>query len=173
MKQLSFSALLLFVVLITGSCKKIPIVNVANSYISFKIDGTSKETKGGKNVFALYSKELDIVQIIGDFSDDEQIALTIGNFHGVGEYTTAEDFLGLYTIGEESSIIATEGKIKITEFTEGKSIKGEFQFKGELFIIRIGEGNDPDQEPTEIKTFSDGKFEAKVTAYPGPVVETD
>lgn len=172
MKPLRFSALLIFVVLITGACKKIPVINVTNSFISFKIDGVPKEAKGITNVIGLYSKEESIAQVVGNLANGEQIALTIGNFHGVGEYTTEEDFLALYAVSEEEvSTIGMEGKIKITEFIEGKSIKGEFQFKGEQFIIRIGEGNDPEQAPPVIQIFSDGKFEAKVTNTSGPIIE--
>lgn len=172
MKPFRLSALLMFIVLLTGACKKIPVINVNNSFISFKIDGAAKEVKGITNVIGSYSKEESIVQVVGNLAGGEQISLTIGNFHGVGEYTTEEDFLGLYAVGEEDvSTIGTEGKIKITEFTEGKSIKGEFQFKGEPFTIRVGEGNDPDQAPPVIQIFSDGKFEAKISYVFGPIVE--
>lgn len=169
MKQLSYSALLLLIVLTTGSCKKVVMSNWTNASISFKIDGVSKEAKGDQNVFALYSKEQTIIQIIGNIggSGDEQIALTINHFNGVGEYTVAgENFLGLYSAGEDVSLIGTEGKIKITEFTEGKSIKGEFQFKGELFIISPGQ----DDQHVVTKAFSEGKFMAKVTTYSGPIL---
>jgi len=173
MKQLSFSALLLFVVLITGSCKKIPVMNIANATISFKMDGVFKEAKGNKNVFALYSKEQEFIQIIGNLSGDQSIGITIADFHGVGEYTVAdEQFLGSFNTSEdELTIIGTEGKVKITEFIEGKSIKGEFQFKGQTITIRIGDGDDPDEQPVEIRTFSEGKFDVKVTSYSGPLVE--
>jgi hypothetical protein len=167
MKQLSLSVLLL-IALITGSCKKVVISNWTNANISFKIDGVSKEAKGDQNVFALYSKEQNILQIIGNIggSGDEQIALSINNFHGIGEYTISdENFLGLYSSETDLSVIGTEGKIKITEFTEEKSIKGEFQFKGELFIV----SPEPNDDPAVIKVFSEGKFEAKVTSYSGPI----
>lgn len=169
MKQLSFSALLLFVVLITGSCKKIPIVEYTNSSISFKVDGVYKEAKGNQNVFGLHAKDEKVMMIIGDMdaAGDQQISLLINNFHGVGEYSGEESILVIYTTPEfEQSIIGSVGTIKITEFTEGKSIKGEFQFKGEVAIITT----DPNHVP-EFKIFSEGKFKAKVTT--GPIVEPD
>ncbi|WEK17537.1 MAG: hypothetical protein P0Y49_12095 [Candidatus Pedobacter colombiensis] len=166
MKQLSFSALLLLIVLITGSCKKIPVINYTNSSISFKIDGVSKEAKGNKNVFSAYAKEENIMMVIGnlDATGDQQISLMINNFHGVGEYSGEENFIGIYNTPEfEESIISKEGKIKITEYTEGKSIKGEFEFKGVAFIINIGNQNNN----TEVtKVFSDGKFSATIIDAP-------
>lgn len=169
MKRFYFSALLLLVILITGSCKKIPVVEYTNSSISFKVDGVYKEAKGIQNVFGLHAKEEKVMMIIGnmDAAGDQQISLLINNFHGVGEYSGEENILGLYTSPEfEQSIIGSVGTIKITEFTEGKSIKGEFQFKGEVAII----STDPNHVP-EFKMFSEGKFEAKVTT--GPIVEPD
>jgi hypothetical protein len=168
MKQLGFSVLLLLVVLVTGSCKKVVMSNWTNASITFKVDGTPKEAKGEANVFAFYAKEPNILQIIGNIggSEDEQIALTLNEFHGVGEYSVETDFLGIYSLGEESSYVGTEGKIKITEYTEGKSIKGEFQFKGEFLIITPAPNN-----PATDKVISEGKFEAKVSAYSGPVIE--
>jgi len=173
MKQFTTSALLLFIVLLTGSCKKIPVIEVTNAIISFKMDGVYKEAKGIKNVFAVYVKEEKIIQVIGNLSGGQSIGITIADFHGVGEYTVAdEQFLGSFNVSEDAmTVLGTEGKVKITQFTEGKSIKGEFQFKGETLNIRIGEGDNPDQLPAEIKTFSEGKFEAKVTAYTGPLME--
>lgn len=175
MKPLHFSALLLLIVSVTLSCKKIPVVNTTNATISFKMDGVFKEAKGNKNVFAFYAKDEKVIQIIGNLSGEQSIGITIGNFHGVGEYTVAdEDFLGTFNVSEDAlTVIGTEGKVKITEFAEGKSIKGEFQFKGQIFDIRIGEGDDPDAEPqpVEIKNFTEGKFEVKVTTYSGPLVE--
>lgn len=168
MKQLSFSALLLLVVLVSGSCKKVVMSNWTNASILFKVDGTTKEAKGETNVFAFYAKEPNILQIIGNIggSADQQIALTVGNFHGVGEYTSDEDFGAFYSLSEDMTFAATEGKIKITEYTEGKSIKGEFQFKAELFIISPAPNN-----PANDKIISEGKFEAKVSAYTGPIIE--
>ncbi|SDL02883.1 hypothetical protein SAMN04487898_11458 [Pedobacter sp. ok626] len=171
MKQLSFSALLLLVVLITGSCKKIPVVNYTNSSISFKIDGAYKEAKGNQNVFGIHAKEEKGMIITGDMdaAGDQQISLLINNFHGVGEYSGEENILLVYTTPEfKQSILGSEGTIKITEFTDGKSIKGEFQIKGKAFIINMG---DPDNDTEVTKIFSEGKFEAKVTT--GPIVEPD
>lgn len=171
MKPLSFSVLLLLTVLLTGSCKKIPVIdktNNAENSISFKIDGVTKEAKGDNNVFAFYSKEESALQIVGNLNAaGEQIGLTIGNFHGVGEYTTEEAFLGIYNTPEiQESIIGTEGKIKITEFIEGKNIKGEFEFKGAVFIISPMQngGN------SGIKIFSGGKFTAKITTDLVPTI---
>jgi hypothetical protein len=168
MKQFSFSALLLFIVLVTGSCKKIPVINQINSSISFKFDGVSKEAKGDKNVFAIYAKEINIVQIVGNLDatgDDHQIMFMINNFHGLGEYTAEEDLVLMYNTPElNASVLGTEGKIKITEYTEGKSIKGEFQFKGELAILPNG----PD-DGSAVKIISEGKFQAKVTEHSGPI----
>jgi hypothetical protein len=164
MKQLSFSALLLLIVLIAGSCKKIPVYNGAtNSNISFKIDGVAKSAKGDKSVFALYAKEYNLMQINGnlDATGDQGIGLGINNFHGVGEYTD-EDFLAVYNTPEiEESILGVAGKIKVTEYTAGKSIQGEFQFTGEVAVIKIG----TDEEVIETKVFSEGKFQVKVTDY--------
>lgn len=173
MKNLFFSACFLFIVLLTGSCKKIPVMNVTKSMISFKMDGVLKEAKGVTNVFAAYAKDEKFMQIIGNLSNGESIGISIGDFHGVGEYTVAdEQFLGSFNAYEDATtVIGTEGKVKITEYIEGKSIKGEFQFKGEALIIRIGDGDNPDPQPVEIKTFSEGKFESKVTVYSGPLVE--
>lgn len=168
MKQLSFSALLLLVVLVTGSCKKVVMSNWTNASIKFKVDGAPREAKGDANVFAFYADEANILQIIGNVggSADEQIALTLNEFHGVGEYNVETDFLGIYSLGEDSSFVGIEGKIKITEYTPGKSIKGEFQFKGEYLIITTEPNN-----PAIYKTISEGKFEAKVSSYSGPVIE--
>ncbi|SMC94960.1 hypothetical protein SAMN04488524_3578 [Pedobacter africanus] len=166
MKQFRFYALLLFVLTVTSSCKKVPVLDWITPNLSFKIDGAAKEVKGSKNALAIYVKELNIMHISGIVSEDEQINLTIGNFHGVGEYTIeGEDLLGLYTSTDlPQSLIGTEGKVKITEFVNEKTIKGEFQFKGELFIIHIGTDNtDPDSGPAETKTISDGKFQLNVT----------
>lgn len=167
MKQVRFSLLLLIVV-ITGSCKKVPVLDWVNPNISFKADGAPKEARGDKNVFAIYAKDETILQIVGniDAAGDEQIALLINNFHGVGEYTAEEDFLGIYNSPDvESSIVGTEGTIKITEYIEGKSIKGEFQFKGEALIVIP----DPNAPPV-IKIVSEGKFVAKVTNHSGPIL---
>lgn len=167
MKQFIFSALLLLVILVTGACKKVVMSNWTTSAISFKIDGAPKEAKGDANVFAFYAKEQNILQLIGNVggSDDQQIALTLNEFHGVGEYSVETDCLALYSSGEDISVIGTEGKIKITEYTPGKSIKGEFQFKGELFIV-----SPSPNDPATDKIFSDGKFEAKVSDYSGPII---
>lgn len=170
MKQFYFSALLLLVVLITGSCKKIPVINNTNSSISFKVDGVSKEAKGDKNAFSAYLKGEKMMMIIGnlDAIGDQQIALTINNFHGVGEYaadeeSNLEDFMAMYTTSElELSYYSTKGTIKITEYTEGKSIKGEFQFKGSAAIFEVGSTNPTD----DIKVFSDGKFTTKIIDAP-------
>ncbi len=170
MKPISFSALLLLIILTTGSCKKIPVMNNTNSIISFKVDGVLKEAKGKQNVFSAYVKEENAMMIIGnlDATGDQQIALTITNFHGVGEYyadeeTNMEDFGGMYTSSElEQSYYSTKGKIKITEYTEGKSIKGEFQFDGVAAIFVIGNTN-----PTEVtKVFSEGKFQTIIIPTP-------
>ncbi|MNY69740.1 hypothetical protein D3C86_2077220 [compost metagenome] len=84
----------------------------------------------------------------------------------MGEYTAEEDFLGIYNSPDfESSIVGTEGTIKITEYIEGKSIKGEFQFKGEALIVIP----DPNAPPV-IKIVSEGKFVAKVTNHSGPIL---
>lgn len=166
MKQFRFYALLLLVVTVTSSCKKVPVLDWITPNLSFKIDGAAKEVKGSKNALAIYVKELNIMHISGIISEDEQINLTIGNFHGVGEYTVeGEDLLGLYTSNDlPQSLIGTEGKVKITEFVNEKTIKGEFQFKGESFIIHIGTDNtDPDSGSTETKTISEGKFQLNVT----------
>jgi hypothetical protein len=170
MKQLSFSIVLLATVLLTGSCKKVVLSNWSNAKISFKLDGAPKEASGDKNIFALYAKEQGIIQIAGAIgaSGEQQIGLTIGNFHGVGTYSAEEDFLASYNIpGADATIIGTEGSIKITEFIEGKSIKGEFHFTGQEFIINVG--TEPD-EPGATRVFTDGKFEAKVSSYSGPII---
>ncbi len=172
MKQLRFSTLLLLLVLITGSCKKIPVINQTNSSISFKIDGVPKTAKGDKNVFAVYIQDQAVMQITGNINaaTEEGIGLSIGNFHGVGEYTTEEDFLGIYNTPElQASVIGIEGKIKVTEYTAGKSIKGEFQFTGEVAVIKIG----TDEEVIETKIISEGKFQSKITAYSGPILTPD
>jgi|GEM_PF-6457677 len=168
MKQRCFSVLLLLMILITASCKKIPVINKTNAFVSFKIDGVPKEAKGNKNVFGVYYKEQTIVQVVGniDAAGDQLISIMINNFHGVGEYTTEEDFLGVYNTPEiEDSILSTEGKVKITEYIEGKSIKGEFQFKGQVLQI----STDPDAAPAETKVFSEGKFETKITVSSEPI----
>lgn len=169
MKPLRFSALLILVVLTIGSCKKIPVINQTNSSISFKIDGVSKTAKGDKSVFAVYAKENDVMQIIGNISTsgDQGIGLSIGNFHGLGEYTAEEDFFAAYNTPElNGSVIGVEGKIKVTEYTAGKSIKGEFQFTGVVAVIKIG----TDEEIIETKIFTEGKFQSKITDYSGPVL---
>ncbi|WP_316813399.1 hypothetical protein [Pedobacter heparinus] len=169
MKPLSFPALLLLVVLISGACKKIPVINQTNSNISFKIDGASKAAKGDKNVFAVFIKDHNLVQINGNLnaSAEEEIGLSINNFHGLGEYTTEADFLAVYNTPElDASVIGVEGKIKITEYTAGKSIKGEFQFTGQVAVIKIG----TDEEVIETRIFSEGKFQSKITDYSGPIL---
>lgn len=168
MKLLTYPVFLLLIIIITGSCKKIPVINSTNASISFKIDGVPKEAKGIKNVFALYLKQENLMQIIGniDAAGEQAIGLTINNFHGIGEYIVEDDFLAIYDSPEmDKSVLGTEGKIKITEYIEGKSIKGEFQFKGKLFII----STDPNVDLTETKIFSEGKFEAKITVYTEPL----
>jgi hypothetical protein len=171
MKQLSFSVLLLAVILATSSCKKVVQSNWSNSKVSFKIDGVTKEAKGDQNVLSFHIKEQSMVQIIGNIggSGTQQIGLTIADFHGVGEYTAEEgEFLGSYSSPElGETVIGIEGTIKITEFKESKSLKGEFQFKGQALIVTP----DPDINPGEIRIFTEGKFEAKISAYSGPIIE--
>lgn len=169
MKPFGFYIILLFIALTTSSCKKIPVINTTNSSISFKVDGVYKEAKGIKNVFALYSKEQTILQIVGNINgtDEQQIGIMLNNFHGVGEYNAEDDFLGTYNTPEiEDTVLGMEGKVKITEYIEGKSIKGEFQFKGQAMVISM----DPDAPAPDTKVFTEGKFEAKVTAYSGPLI---
>lgn len=167
MKQFRFYTLLLFVVTVTSSCKKVPVLDRTTAYISFKVDGTAKETKGDKNVFAAYSKDFSMVHIVGNFdaAGDHQISLTINNFHGVGEYATEEDFLGLYNTEEQGASIVGTGRITVTEFIEGKSIKGEFQFKGERMVIP-GPG-------TADVIFTEGKFQSKVRLAGPDDIEID
>ena len=169
MKPFGFYILLLFIALTTGSCKKIPVINNTNPSISFKVDGVYKEAKGIKNVFALYAKDETIIQIVGniDGTDEHQIGIMLNNFHGVGEYSAEDDFLGTYNTPELAvTVLGIEGKVKITEYIEGKSVKGEFQFKGQAMDISM----DPDAAPGETKVFTEGKFEAKVTAYSGSII---
>ena len=153
MKHFTFSLILLVNILIAGSCKKVVPSNFSSLKITIKVDGVKKEASGEKNVFSVFYKDLNSMQIGGNIggSNNESINLSISEFHGVGEYDAETSaFIGTYTtqLDVDHSYFSSEGTVKVTSYTND-TIKGEFQFKAA-------------NPAGEVKTITEGKFECKV-----------
>ena len=112
-----------------SSCKKNHVNPQVTTNISFKFNGASKTAT---TVFATYYTGLNSLQVIGQISPTEQIALEIdtvktkifdlGNSGVIASYSPDNTFKNTY--------FGTNGTITITTFTNN-AVSGTFNFTGQ------------------------------------------
>lgn len=90
------------------------------------------------------SGEIEVITISGGSIDSENIQITIIGFEGVGTYDLNASNIATYTFLKDKSDFmsaqvfststgaASNGEIKIAEYTKGESVKGTFSFTGYL-----------------------------------------
>jgi hypothetical protein len=122
--------ILLLLLCALGSCKKEK--DTREERISFKVNGTLKQSTGDGFVNAQYFDDLKSMQISGNIDGAEGISIAIGNFRGPGEYS-GNDYLATYVAASgntaANAYLNTNGSVMVTSYSNNY-ITIEFRFEG-------------------------------------------